>query len=140
MGHSCNRNTMKPHSLSIILLFLLVNILLSKHLLVEVEDDGMKEVSPDEGAKTLEDLAIELEPKVKMTYDEYVKAYNKHPDPNEKKMRADILKKNQEEVLKHNMAYLVRNVTWTEGITEYSDWTAEEVKKLFSPGILPRMI
>ena len=72
-----------------------------------------------------------------MTYDEYVKAFNKHPDPKEKKMRADILKKNQEEVLKHNMAYLVRNVTWTEGINQFSDMTEEEIKKFHSGDLLP---
>ena len=39
----CNRSIMKPHSLSIILLFLLVNILKSKHFQIEVEDDEMKQ-------------------------------------------------------------------------------------------------
>ena len=40
---------MKPCTLSIILLFLLVNILLSKHFLIEVEDDEKKQENLDQG-------------------------------------------------------------------------------------------
>ena len=37
---------MKPHSLSIIILLLSVNILLSKHYLIEVQDDEKKQGGP----------------------------------------------------------------------------------------------
>jgi len=54
---------MKPCTLSIILLFLLVNILLSKHFLIEVEDDEKKQENldqeKDKGSLELKEVANE---------------------------------------------------------------------------------
>merc|ERR1719234_1231792 len=60
---------MMRHSLSMILLFLFVNILLSKHLLIEVEDNGKKQVEMAEDSNKTEDkvllATIKMEKKIK---------------------------------------------------------------------------
>ena len=73
----------------------------------------------------------ELDPNDEMNEEEFEKYFNKLPpkDPEEYKRRESALKKNEEEVKEANKKFIKGEITWFDGINEFSNLPEDEFKK-----------
>ncbi|XP_072399417.1 protein CTLA-2-alpha-like [Diabrotica undecimpunctata] len=64
----------------------------------------------------------------------YKEKYNKSYDEAEDAMRFALFKERFYKIKAHNKRYEAGEVTWREGLNEFTDWTEEQRNQ---PGLLP---
>jgi cathepsin L len=68
-------------------------------------------------------------------FDQYIKDFTKHYEPQEYKMRREIFEKNLRDIYAHNRD---STKTWKEGVNHMTDWTEEEFRSMLGYKLQPK--